>query len=67
MNNLDWMSNVLEEFCIRNNLEFECAADLLHFNVDKDDNELTSYQRNWLVCFGETWDLINHSSYTNRL
>ncbi len=67
MNNLDWLSNVLEEFCIRHNLEFECASDLLHFNVDKDGHELTSYQRNWLTCFCETWDLINHSSYTNRL
>ena len=51
MNNLDWLSNVLQEFCIRHNLEFECASDLLHFNVDKDDNELTQYQREWLTCF----------------
>ncbi len=61
------MSDVLEDFCIRNNLELQCASDLLYSNVDKDDNELTSSQRNWLTCFCETWDLINHSSYTNRL
>ena len=49
---LDFLSEVLQDFCTTHKLEFLSADDLLH----DPSNELTDYQKDWLSAYCSTWD-----------
>ena len=53
---LDLLSDVLEDFCNKNDLEFMSADDILYT-----DTSLTTYQKDWLRLYIETWDIIEHN------
>ena len=53
-NRLDFLSEVLQDFCTLHNLELMSADDLLYGSGDK----LTDYQREWLSAYCSTWDGI---------
>ncbi len=55
MNNLDCLSEVLEDFCTKYNLEFMSADDLLYGDSE---GKLTNYQRDWLRNYISIWDII---------
>ena len=52
---LDLLSDVLEDFCTKHNLELMSADDLLY--GDSDD-KLSNYQKDWLRNYIEVWDTI---------
>ena len=62
-NRLDFMSEVLYNFCERYNLEFLSADDLLH----DPSNELTEYQRDWLTAYIQTWDILQQAEYEDEV
>ena len=53
---LDLLSDVLEDFCNKNDLEFMSADDILYT-----DTSLTTYQKDWLRLYIETWDIIEQN------
>ena len=53
-NQLDFLSEVLSDFCELHNLEYMSADDILF----TDDNKLTLYEREWLSNYISTWDSI---------
>ena len=53
-NQLDFLSEVLQDFCELHHLECMSADDILY----GDDNKLTLYERNWLSNYIEVWDSI---------
>ena len=53
---LDLLSDVLEDFCIKNGIEFMSADDILYT-----DTSLTTYQKDWLRLYIETWDIIEQN------
>ena len=55
-NRLDFLSDVLQDFCTLHNLELMSADDLLYGSGD----ELTDYQREWLIAYCSTWDIITN-------
>ena len=55
MSTLDLLSDVLEDFCTKYNLELMSADDILY---GSSDNELTIYQKDWLRNYIEVWDII---------
>ena len=54
-NQLDLLSDCLEDFCTKHNLELMSADDILY---GSSDNELTDYQRDWLRNYISIWDTI---------
>ena len=52
---LDLLSDVLEDFCIKYNFEYMSADDILY---GSSDDELTNYQRDWLINYISIWDTI---------
>ena len=54
-NQLDCLSEVLEDFCIKYNFEYMSADDILY---GSSDDELTNYQRDWLINYISIWDTI---------
>ena len=52
---LDLLSDVLEDFCTKHNLELMSADDILY--GDSDD-KLSNYQKDWLRNYIEIWDTI---------
>ena len=54
---LDFLSEVLQDFCTLHNLEYLSADDLLY----DPSNELTDYQRDWLIGYCQTWDIIQEA------
>ena len=52
---LDCLSDVLEDFCTKYNLEFMSADDILY---GSSDNELSNYQKDWLRNYISIWDTI---------
>ena len=52
---LDCLSDVLEDFCIKHNLEIMSADDILY---GSSDNQLTDYQKDWLRNYISIWDTI---------
>ena len=54
-NQLDCLSDCLEDFCTKHNLELMSADDILY---GSSDNELTDYQKGWLRNYIEIWDTI---------
>ena len=55
-NQLDFLSEVLQDFCQLHNLEFMSADDILY----TDDNKLTLYEREWLSNYISIWDTISN-------
>jgi hypothetical protein len=53
-NMLQQLSDLLRDWCAKQNLPFECAGDLLRCTPN-----LTHAQRNWLTAYGALWDLTN--------
>ena len=54
---LDFLSDVLQDFCRLHNLAFLSADDLLY----DPSNELTDYQKDWLTGYCQTWDIIQEA------
>jgi len=54
-NKLDFLSEVLEDFCYLHKIEFMSADDILYGSYR---DKLTSYQISWLEQYIETWDII---------
>ena len=52
---LDCLSDVLEDFCTKHNLELYSADDIL---FGDSDDKLTNYQKDWLRNYIEIWDII---------
>ena len=52
---LDCLSDVLEDFCTKHNLELHSADDIL---FGDSDDKLTNYQKDWLRNYIEIWDTI---------
>ena len=57
MNKLDFLSDVLEDFCFKNSLPLMSADDLLYAHVYAEIDALTQYQQNWLSNYIQVWDL----------
>lgn len=53
---LDLLSDVLEDFCIKNGIEFMSADDILYSDIP-----LTTYQKDWLRLYINTWDIIEQN------
>ncbi len=53
-NQLDFLSEVLQDFCELHHLECMSADDILY----GDDNKLTLYEREWLSNYISVWDTI---------
>ena len=61
MNRLDFLSNVLQDYCNLHDLPFISADELLYeSNTQSMDChvKLTSEQEDWLSCYINVWDLI---------
>ena len=62
MNALDFLSNVLQDFCNLHDLPFISADDLLYESDNNSDmdcyTKLTSEQQDWLSCYIRVWDII---------
>ena len=58
MDRLSFLSDVLEDFCTKHNLECMSADDILY---GSSDNELSNYQKDWLRLYIETWDIIEQN------
>ncbi len=50
MDALDLLSDLLVKFCKLQNLELQSADDILY------SQNVTDYQRNWLLSYIELWD-----------
>ena len=61
MNRLDFLSNVLQDYCNLHDLPFISADDLLYESVTQSmdcHTKLTSEQEDWLSCYINVWDTI---------
>ena len=59
---LDFLSDVLQDFCTLHNLEYLSADDLLY----DPSNQLTDYQRDWLYAYCSTWDTITVDTFKSN-
>ena len=57
---LEFLSDVLEDFCIKNNIEFLSADDILYSDIP-----LTEYQKDWLRLYINVWDIIEQDYTPN--
>ena len=57
-NQLDCLSEVLEDFCTKYNLEFMSADDILYGHQYAEIDRLTDYQIDWLTNYISIWDTI---------
>jgi len=64
MNSLNFLSNVLQDYCNLHDLPFISADDLLYESVHYDQadchTKLTSEQEDWLSCYINVWDLVQN-------
>ena len=64
MDRLNFLSNVLQDYCNLHDLEHISADELLHESNHHQDMEcyakLTSEQEDWLSCYINVWDLITN-------
>ena len=62
MNTIDFLSNVLRDYCTLHNLEYMSADELLYESDNNSDmdcyTKLTSEQQDWLSCYIRVWDII---------
>ena len=52
---LDFLSDVLGDFCEQQELPFVSADDILY---GSSGDELTEYSRNWLEKYIQVWDIV---------
>ena len=61
MNALDFLSNVLQDYCTLHDLEYISADDLLYESIHYKDadchTKLTLEQKDWLSCYIRVWDI----------
>jgi len=60
MNNLDFLSEVLQDFCTKYNLEFQSADDILYSHQYAEIDCLTQYQIDWLQNYIKLWDIAQN-------
>jgi len=62
MNALDFLSNVLQDYCTLHDLPYISADDLLYESDNNSEmdcyTKLTSDQQDWLSCYINVWDTI---------
>ena len=62
MNRLDFLSDVLRDYCNLHDLPFISADDLLYESIHYKDadchTKLTLEQQDWLSCYINVWDTI---------
>ena len=62
MNALDFLSNVLQDYCTLHDLPYISADDLLYESDNNSEmdcyTKLTSDQQDWLSCYIRVWDEI---------
>ena len=62
MNRLDFLSNVLQDFCNLHDLPFISADELLYESDNNSEMDcyvkLTLDQQDWLSCYINVWDTI---------
>ena len=62
MDRLDFLSNVLQDYCNLHDLPFISADDLLYESIHYKDADchtnLTLEQQDWLSCYINVWDTI---------
>jgi len=61
MDRLNFLSNVLHDYCTLHNLEYISADDLLYESSTQSmdcHTKLTSEQEDWLSCYINVWDTI---------
>jgi len=62
MNNIDFLSNVLRDYCTLHKLEYISADELLYESDNNSDmdchTKLTSEQEEWLSCYINVWNTI---------
>ena len=62
MNRLDFLSNVLQDYCNLHDLPFISADELLYESDNNSEMDcyvkLTSDQQDWLSCYINVWDTI---------
>jgi len=62
MDRLNFLSNVLQDYCNLHDLPFISADDLLYESVHYDQadchTKLSSEQQDWLSCYINVWDTI---------
>ena len=60
MDSLDFLSNVLKDYCTLHDLEYMSADDLLYESDNNSEmdcyTKLTSEQQDWLSCYIKVWD-----------
>ena len=52
---LDFLSEVLHDFCKLHSIEFASADDILYGS----DNNLSQYEKDWLTYYISVWDSIS--------
>ncbi len=52
---LDFLSEVLHDFCKLHSIEFASADDILY----NSDNNLSQYEKDWLTHYISVWDSIS--------
>ena len=61
MNALDFLSNVLQDYCTLHDLPYIIADDLLYESIHYKDadchTKLTLEQKDWLSCYIKVWDI----------
>ena len=62
MNQIDFLSNVLQDYCTLHNLEHMSADDLLYESINHGEadcyTKLTSEQEDWLSSYIKVWDVV---------
>ena len=62
MNRLDFLSNVLQDFCNLHDLPFISADELLYESNNNSEmdcyTKLTLDQQDWLSCYINVWDTV---------
>ena len=62
MNRLDFLSNVLQDFCNLHDLPFISADELLYESDNNSEMDcyvkLTLEQQDWLSCYINVWDTV---------
>ena len=66
MNSLDFLSDVLRDYCTLHDLPFISADDLLYETDNNSEMDcytnLTPEQQDWLSCYINVWDTIQEAS-----
>ena len=66
MNSLDFLSDVLRDYCTLHDFPFISADDLLYETDNNSEmdcyTKLTPEQQDWLSCYINVWDTIQEAS-----